>query len=58
MPGGCEGIAEVEGDIQGAVLVDSDLIDQLRQERAGETVDVAVALEVFDEVIGHSTICI
>lgn len=54
--GGCEGITEVEGDIQGAVLVDGDLIDQLRQERAGETVDVAVALKVFDEVIGHGAI--
>lgn len=47
-----EGIREVEGDIQRSILMDDDAVDQLRQEWAGESVDVAVLLEVLDEVIG------
>lgn len=52
----CEGIAEVEGDIQRAVFVDDDAVDQLRQERAGEALDIAVLFEMLDEFVGHGGI--
>lgn len=32
--------------------MDGDLIDELRQQRSGDGVDVAVVLEVLDELIG------
>lgn len=44
-----EGITEVEGDIQRPVMVDGDLVDEFRQERSSEGVDVAVVLEVVDK---------
>lgn len=44
-------IIEVERDIQRTVLVHVDPIDQLRQVRAGESVDVVVLFEIFDKCV-------
>ena len=46
-----KGITEIESDVEGSVLMDDDAVDELREERSGEGADVAVMLEMFDEVI-------
>ena len=53
-PGKC--VAKVEGDVQCAVLVDDDPVDQLGQDGTAQALDIAVLLEMFDKVIGGDII--
>ena len=51
-------VAEVEGDVQRAVLVYCDPVDQLGQDGAGQALDIAVLLKVLDKVVGRDMIII
>ena len=53
-----KGVAEVESDVQCAVLVDCDPVDQLGENGTGKTLDIAVLFEVLDEVVGRDVIIV